>query len=822
MSYAEPVDRFVPSRYRPLPESPSTHREEPLLPRVAYVAGTFALYFFSQWASLKATAAIGQNTGLWPAAAVGLVLILGAPSGTRTAVAIATLLANLGAHLVLPALSGWPLIVGVMSRLAAEWGGALFVARVLGDHPSLERPDSFLKFAAAICLVVTPVTAILSAVLQSSGPSSNLLADFAHGYVPEVIMLLTLGPAVWVMRDAVARARRTDGVELAKGAGTLLVLAASATLAVFQPPVADITLPISLIVIPLLLFIAYRFGVGATSWGSIIIMGVLVAFTARGIGPFAATRAPGLPRFVGVELYVGAFAVPMVLLAAVLAELQESAARFQSFLDTAASPMLAVDVGRRIVGFSPAADQMFRRSAGVALHVGMDPLGPRIGSPEAMQRRAEGWERSLAGHEDVAILEPDPDTRFEMRYQPMRNARGEVVGAIATATDLLRRKRDEAESARLNRLEAIGRLAGGIVHDVNNLMTIVLGQVFTLRSTVGRVAGTDAPLREIETTVERTKRLAAQLLAFSRAQPMEPIVTELRAEIERTLDMLRRVLEEHAVLDPEYGSERWRIAIDRGQFEQLLLNLVTNARDAMPRGGRVRLTTAHVAIATEAAVQDLAAGEYATLEICDSGIGMTDEQLRRIFDPFYSTKGARGYGLGLATVHAIMRRAGGAVTVRSAPGEGTTFCLWFPRSHAPLTVQTITTVSDDPRSMPAGQVVVCEDEPAIRRVVSRMLRSCGLQVIECASADEAMRELARNGADIDLLISDIVMPGMSGVELMRTARQLRPGIPVMLMSGYAEGLFEDDTEAQPDAVLSKPFRGEELLAQVRGLLDRRP
>ncbi len=787
---------------------------------MAYVAGTFVLYFLSQWLSIRATAAIGQNTGLWPAAAVGLVLILGAPSGTRTAVALATLLANIGAHLVSPALSVWPLIAAVLFRLAAEWGGALFIARLLGDQLSLERPNSYLKFTAAICFVVTPVTSLVSAVVFSSGSTANLFADFAHGYVPEVIMMLTLGPTVWVMRDAVARAGRTDGVELAKGAGTLLVLAASATLAVFQPSVAGMTFPISLVLVPLLLVIAYRFGVGTTAWGGIIVMVVLVAFTARGIGPFAATRAPGLPRFVSVELYVGAVAIPMVLLAAVLTELRESSARFQSFLDTAASPMLAVDVGRRIVGFSPAADQMFRGSAGVRLHFGMDPLGPRIGSPEVTHRQARGWERSLAGHEDVAIIEPDPDTRIEMRYQPMRNARGEVVGAIATATDLLRRERDEAESARVNRLETIGRLAGGIVHDVNNLMTIVLGQVFTLRSTVGHVAGTDAPLREIETTVERTKRLTAQLLAFSRAQPMDPIVTELRVEVERTLDMLRRVLEEHVVLDPVYASESWRIAIDRGQFEQLLLNLVTNARDAMPRGGRVRLTTAYVAI--EATAQDLAAGEYATLEICDTGTGMTDEELRRIFDPFYSTKGARGYGLGLATVHAIMRRAGGAVTVRSAPGEGTTFCLWFPRSHAPLTVPTLATVRDDARTLGAGKVLVCEDEPAIRRIVSRTLGSCGLQVIECASADEALRELQRRGADIDLVISDVVMPGMSGVELMRTVRQLRPGIPVMLMTGYAEGLFEDDTETQPaDAVLAKPFRGEELLAQVHELLGRR-
>lgn len=800
------------------PTVPSPSDREPALP--GYLAATFALFTLIQGVSLAVTAQIGQRTGLSPAAAVGLVMILGAPARGRSLVALTTLLANAAAYWLVPDAQAAPPLAGLGVRLLGDWGGALLILRVIRERPSFERTSWLVRFAGLTVLVITPAVSAAAAVLQVLERGGSVLTEFVHWYVPEVIMMLTVGPAIWVLRDALARARRTPRGEIVRGGLVLTVLIITAAIAVHQPNVEGITPPISLTVVPLMLYIAYRFGVGTTAWAGVIVMVLLIGYTADGIGPFAATRAAGIPRFVAVELYVGALAIPLVGLAAVLQELRESSQRFQSFLNTTATPLVAVDLGRRVVGFSPSADAMFRATSGVGLRTGMDPLEPVQGTPEVMERRTRGWRQALAGEIDVAILEPNADTRVEMRYEPMRNSQGEVVGAVAAATDLIQQERETAERERVSRLETIGRVAGGIVHDVNNLMTVILGQVFALRRLTRGSDAARTAFDEIELTVERTKRLSAQLLAFSRAQPIEPIVTELRHEAQRTVDMLRRLLQEDAVLDTQFDDQDWYVAVDRGQFEQLLLNLVTNARDAMPHGGTVRLSSSRETLTAAAAgALGLPAGEYVRLQVSDEGAGIPPEVIDHIFDPFYTTKGAQGNGLGLATVKAIMQKAGGAVSVTSTLGVGTMFSMWFPRTSLPLTAApTDAIASSGTPDVPQTLAIVCEDEPAIRRVVARTLGSAGWQVTECATAEDALAHLRRPDAAYALLVSDVVMPGMGGIDLMRAARQLQPTIAVMLMTGYSEEIVHSvEVNDRPDVVLAKPFRGEDLIREAQRL-----
>ncbi|MBY0491941.1 MAG: response regulator [Gemmatimonadaceae bacterium] len=801
------------------PTVPSHPDRELALP--GYLAATYALFTLIQGVSLAVTAQIGQRTGLSPAAAVGLVMILGAPTGGRSLVAITTLLANATAYWLVPDAQAAPPLVGMGVRLLGDWGGALLVLRVIRERPSFERASWLVRFGGLIALVITPTVSVVAAVLLQLNHGGSLWTEFVHWYVPEVIMILTVGPAIWVLRDAVIRARRTPASEIAYGGAVLTILIVAATIAVQQPNVAGITPPISLAVVPLMLYIGYRFGVGTTAWAGVIVMVLLIGFTADGIGPFAATRAAGIPRFVAVELYVGALAIPLVGFAAVLQELRESSQRFQSFLDTTTTPVVAVDLSRRVVGFSPSADQMFRASSGVGLRSGLDPLEAVQESPDVLERRTRGWTNALAGEVHVAVLEPNAETRVEMRYEPMRNSQGDVVGAVASATDLIQQEREAAERERVSRLETIGRVAGGIVHDVNNLMTVILGQVFALRRLTRGSDAARGAFDEIELTVERTKRLSAQLLAFSRAQPIEPIVTELQSEARRTLDMLRRVLQEDAVLTTDFADGDWRIAVDRGQFEQLLLNLVTNARDAMPNGGTVRLASYRETFAAAAGARlGIPAGDYVRLDISDEGAGIPVEVISNIFDPFYTTKGAQGNGLGLATVKAIMQKAGGAVSVASAPGLGTTFSMWFPRTTLPLTVAAAETIASSwTPDVPSSHAIVCEDEPAIRRVVARTLGSAGWQVTECATAEDALTQLSRADAAYSLLITDVVMPGMSGIDLMRAARQRQPTIAIMLMTGYSEEIVHSvEVNDRPDVVLAKPFRGEDLIREAQRLL----
>ncbi|WP_310569102.1 ATP-binding protein [Gemmatimonas sp.] len=787
-----------------------------------YSTATFVLYFAAQAGSLELSQRNGGNAGLWPASAVGLVFILGAPNNRRWLAALVTVGANAAAHLLFGSMpvEQLPLALGV--RLLADWGGAELVIRVLGARPALNRSQPMLAFAALVALVVTPIVATVGALASAVTGGPAFPVSFIQWYVPEVVMTLMLAPALWASvqwvehgRHRPWRAAARRGLERAV---VLAVLAIAVGLVTLQPTTSVVSLPISIAAVPLMIVIAYRYGVGTTAWAGIVMFATLLLVTAGGAGPFANSRAPGFTRYVAIELYAGVLSISLVLMAAALKDLRESSDRLQSFLNTTDSAIVAVDSGRRIVGFSPNAARMFLKLANHSLARGQDPLGPVQGTPDTMIRRTKAWTSALAGQPDSATLEPDPATRVEMRYEPMLGADGQIVGAVATAIDLVQQEREEQASTRASRLEAIGRLAGGVAHDVNNLMTIVLGQTFVLRS--GVTTGSEvAAIEEIEETVERTKRLSAQLLAFSRAQSLAPTVVTLATQVDATVSLLRRVVEERTVIHAEHRGPDWRVSLDIGQFEQVLLNLAVNARDAMPDGGELNIVTDSVRIASSDAERTrLAPGEYATLQMCDTGQGIAPEFLRDIFEPFVTTKGSKGTGLGLATVDAIMRKAGGDVTVESRLGIGTCFRLRFPRSHAAATVLPPRRGVVPPASKPA-KLIVCEDEPAIRRIVIRTLESAGYLVHEAPTADDALAWLDGAGDDSELLVSDIVMPGMSGVQLLRAARAKKPQLRVLLMTGYSDGVLDslEDIE-RPDGLLAKPFRGEELIASVQQIL----
>lgn len=732
-----------------------------------------------------------------------------------------TLLANFIAHLQVTGLSSPNLLLALIVKLAADWGGATVIVRVLGARPNLERAGPLFRFAALVGLVVTPVAAVIGAagIVYDGGPP--FVTSFVRWYLPEVVLTLLLAPALSVALDGLERSRTIPVAALGERLLALLAVMGGVALVTLHPMVAGVPLQISLVSVPLLIFVAYRFGVGVTAFATVMTFATLLVITLNGQGQFARAYDPGFSRYVAVVIYSGAIGIPLVLLAAILSELRASSERFQSFLDTVDTPIIAVDQDRRVVGFSAAAGALFSSTSNVQLTLGMDPLGPATWPAEVMARRGAGWQRALSGESDVAVLAPNAKTRVEMRYDPMRNAEGDVVGAVASATDLLRREREEQARVRAERLEAVGRLAGGVAHDVNNLMTIVLGQTFILRDAAQTVEGRRHAIEEIETTVDRTKRLTTQLLAFARAQVISPRVVSLAAQVDASMTLLRRVVEEHTVITVTHRGEPWNVRLDIGQFEQVILNLGANARDAMPEGGELRVTTdtTHVD-ADEAAALGITAGEYATLIVRDNGHGISDEVLRDVFEPFFSTKGTKGTGLGLATVQAVVRKLGGAVRATSAVDEGTEFTLWFPRTHE--------TPEPVPQPAPAvavathsGRVVVCEDNDAIRRVVVRTLTTAGFSVFDAPTPADALRWIDGDGRDTQLLVSDVVMPEMSGVELLREARARIPGLRVVLMTGYADDILRDlDERDRPDALLPKPFYGAEMIAQVKSVLAR--
>jgi PAS domain S-box-containing protein len=375
------------------------------------------------------------------------------------------------------------------------------------------------------------------------------------------------------------------------------------------------------------------------------------------------------------------------------------------------------------------------------------------------------------------------------------------------------------------KMEGIGRLAGGVAHDFNNLLTAILGYVEMCKYDLPPELPADHParldLQEVATAGERAASLTRQLLTFARRQIVAPVRLDLSALVSDSLKMLQRLLgddiEIETALDPNAGT----VEADAGQIQQLLVNLTVNARDAMPDGGRLLIETATETIDDESARSHEGAvpGPYVLLAVADTGCGMTEEVLSHMFEPFYTTKGlGKGTGLGLATCHGIVRSVGGHIRVYSEPNRGTTFRIYLPRKAGEADPKP---VSVPPRPSPVGieTVLIVEDEPNVRRLAVLGLRAHGYTVLEAADGAEAIQIAGRVNSAIDVIVSDVMMPGMSGPELLKRLAVIAPRARAVLMSGHAESTVLTQEPPLDWSFLPKPFTPERLARKVREVLD---
>ncbi|HEY3899101.1 MAG TPA: response regulator [Chthoniobacter sp.] len=370
------------------------------------------------------------------------------------------------------------------------------------------------------------------------------------------------------------------------------------------------------------------------------------------------------------------------------------------------------------------------------------------------------------------------------------------------------------------KMEAVGRLAGGVAHDFNNLLTAIIGYADLLR---GRFAGDAAarqPAELIHQAGEQAAGLTRQLLAFSRKQLLQPKIIDLNTIVTNLQRLLQRIIGEHIEIICQPGAAPARVKADPGQIEQVIINLGVNARDAMPRGGRLTIRTRNITVDDAHAVRELAPGRYVALEVTDTGEGMDEETKARIFEPFFTTKGpGKGTGLGLATVYGIVKQSGGGIVVESVRGQGSTFRILLPEEEGMVEVMAVALTA--PKA-PVHQesILVVEDEQIVRNLVCEVLRSHGYRVLATGRGDEALRILQMEERDIDLLISDVVMPEMNGVELAQRVRQGSPRSRVLFVSGYSESDMADQgLEAVAFQVLQKPFTPDTLARKVREVLD---
>ena len=411
---------------------------------------------------------------------------------------------------------------------------------------------------------------------------------------------------------------------------------------------------------------------------------------------------------------------------------------------------------------------------------------------------------------------------FLSRTVPIRDEAGRVVQWYGTSTDIHERKQAEEQLRQAAKMEAIGRLAGGVAHDFNNQLNAVGGFAAFAARDPGLGAQARRDLEEILKAVERMAGLTRQLLAFSRQQVLQPETLELNAAVLDGSALLQRLIGSDIEIGLELTPEPTWVRVDRAQLLQVLMNLTINARDAMRGGGRLRIRTgrAHVTGQEAGAADEIPRGTYVLLSVSDTGVGIRPEHLPHIFEPFFTTKEqGKGTGLGLATVHGIVSQSHGRIRVESRPGEGAEFTVLFPAASTPSAAVAVPAARPDLPQRP-GRLLVVDDEDAVRAVVSRALEEAGYEVTQARDGWEALECLARNGG-VDAVLTDVVMPRLGGRELVERLAVEYPRLPVIWMSGHPRDMaFGDGVPAKTQPFLQKPIPHDLLARTVAGVLGR--
>jgi two-component system cell cycle sensor histidine kinase/response regulator CckA len=431
--------------------------------------------------------------------------------------------------------------------------------------------------------------------------------------------------------------------------------------------------------------------------------------------------------------------------------------------------------------------------------------------------------RAIAG-EPVTFHFDWKDGSYACHVEPLRDAEGQIRGAICMALDVTDRKRLEEQFRQAQKMEAVGRLAGGIAHDFNNLLMVIQGYADLMADRLPAGDSLHRSAEQIQTAARRATSLTQQLLAFSRKQMLAPKVLNIHSVVSDMEKILRRLIGEDVELQTSTADDLWLVKADRSQIEQVVMNLAVNARDAMPNGGRLTIETANVEL-DEASAQPpavLTAGKYVMLSVTDNGCGMDAATQAHIFEPFYTTKEkGKGTGLGLATVYGIVKQSGGYIWVYSEVGRGATFKIYLPKIEEEVPSELFDRRAEA-SSVPRGSEVILlvEDEKGVRELARQYLEMSGYTVLEAEDGHTALEISAMHSGPIHLLMTDVVMPGISGRELAERISRSRPAIKILYMSGYTDQAVVRHRISESDAVLlQKPFNMASLASKLREILS---
>jgi PAS domain S-box-containing protein len=700
--------------------------------------------------------------------------------------------------------------------------GAWLLTSFAGFRPSLQRlRDVFALVLAAIAS--TPVSATVGvAVLTVTGgaagiPRGTLWLTWCSG---DAIGILLVTPLVltWAVGPRLRVAAR-DVIE----ASVLGILLIGFTAVLFQTSFSYVYA-----IFPVTIWAALRFGSRGAATTSLVVSVLAIGYTLRGAGPFASSTA--VNNLFQLQTFIGLLGLTTLILAAVIAErqtaesaLQRSRQQHRDIIQYASVGVYQTDPDGEILLTNPALARILGYDGPeqlVGLNLADDVYWDRTERAELIAR----YELlSVAGGLEVQWKRKDGSPIWvDLHARSVTDEAGGTPYFEGFVYDLTARKQLEKQFQQAQRMEAVGRLAGGVAHDFNNLLTVISSCTDFMLDDRTLAEEHRADLTEVKKATDRATSLTRQLLALGRTQVLRPATINLNDRLAELLPMLKRLFETTIEIRIKAAPGLWAVRADPGQIEQVLLNLALNARDAMPEGGTLTFSTENSVVVAERADPSreytMNAGDYVLLRVQDTGVGMDENTQRKIFEPFFTTKDVgKGTGLGLATAYGIVKQSGGYIKVQSVPGTGSEFLIYLPRTRA--TPDKIVRLERRENSPAAGTVLVVEDEAGVRHALQRMLTTEGYTVVTAANGAEAFELFAARKDEVDLLITDIVMPAMSGRALAQKCCALRENLKVLYISGYTrDSLLSQQTFEEGTEFIEKPFTRDAILERIARVL----
>ena len=770
-------------------------------------------------------ATIGPSISpVWPPTglAVAALVILG--PGYWPAILLGAFLAN--ATTSIPILAA----AGIACGNATEATVAAYLFRSqAGQHPAL---DDLLSVRTLVG-VAAPVGALASATI---GVTSLWLAGLVSGsgvwsalslwWAGDYLGALVVAPVflTWAGPAGAPIGRRT-ALELSLLVGGAVL----ATMAMFGS-----LLPASLLApaqYPYLLFpfvigAALRFGPRGASLLTMTVATLAIGYTVWGGGPFVMQTVPSTDA--ALLLYIGILAITGLSLGPATTRheraeraLREANEHLAAVIQSSPLAIYTLDPRSTVLTWNRAAEALYGWQAAELIGRPLPTIGHDVEDHGRLRDRVLRGE-SLRGVEVTRRRKDGTSVNISLSVAPLHDAAGRVTGMLSLAADVTEMRQLEVQYRQAQKMEAVGRLAGGIAHDFNNLLTAIIGTTALVLEDLGLESRARLDIQEIEKAAKRAAGLTRQLLIFSRQQVLEPRALDLNALVGNLEKMLHRLIGEDIELRTKQATALGAVRADPGQLEQAIVNLVVNARDAMPQGGRLTIETADVEldrgyVAGHVPTQP---GPYVLLAISDTGVGMDGATKARLFEPFFTTKEpGRGTGLGLATVYGIVKQSGGDIWTYSELGHGTTFKIYLPRvAETPEAPESTTSPPTPVRG--SETLLVVEDQEEVRKLTKRVLEARGYTVLAARNGAEALEIVAQHPSKIHLMITDVVMPGMNGRELAQHARARRSYLKVLYVSGYTgEAVLQHRLLEPGVAFLQKPFTPDVLARKTREVLD---